>query len=43
MKTQLQKPARGKGRYSPEYQQEALELWRKRTNQTGSGPRTFVP
>jgi transposase-like protein len=29
MKTQLQKPARGKGSYSPEYRQEALELWRK--------------
>jgi hypothetical protein len=29
MKTQLQRPARGKGSYSLEYRQEALELWRK--------------
>ena len=28
MKTQLSKPARGKARYSEEYKQEALELWR---------------
>src|SRR5258708_34590258 len=28
MKTQLSKPARTKARYSEEYKQEALELWR---------------
>ncbi len=28
MKTQLQKPARGKASYSAEYKQQALELWR---------------
>jgi transposase len=28
MKTQLSKPARTKARYSQEYKQEALELWR---------------
>ena|ERR1700720_1999890 len=28
MKTQLSKPARNKARYSEEYKQEALELWR---------------
>ena len=28
MKTQLQKPARGKASYSEEYKQQALELWR---------------
>jgi len=28
MKTQLRKPARTKARYSEEYKQEALELWR---------------
>ncbi len=28
MKTQLSKPARRKARYSEEYKQEALELWR---------------
>ena len=28
MKTQLQKPARGKASYSHEYKQQALELWR---------------
>src|SRR5438105_15392669 len=28
MKTQLSKPARGKARYTEEYKQEALELWR---------------
>jgi len=29
MKTQLQKPASGKARYSSEYKEEALALWRK--------------
>lgn len=29
MKTQLQKPARGKASYTEEYRQQALELWRK--------------
>ena len=29
MKTQLQKPARGKASYGDEYKQQALELWRK--------------
>ena len=29
MKTQLSKPARSKARYTEEYKQEALELWRK--------------
>lgn len=29
MKTQLTKPASGKARYSEEYKQQALELWRK--------------
>ena len=28
MKTQLSKPARSKARYTEEYKQEALELWR---------------
>jgi transposase len=28
MKTQLRKPARDKARYTEEYKQEALELWR---------------
>ena len=28
MKTQLRKPARTKARYTEEYKQEALELWR---------------
>ncbi len=28
MKTQLQKPAAGKARYSAEYKREALEHWR---------------
>ena len=28
MKTQLQKPARGKASYSEEYKAQALELWR---------------
>ena len=28
MKTQLSKPARSKARYSDQYKQEALELWR---------------
>ena len=28
MKTQLSKPARNKARYTEEYKQEALELWR---------------
>ena len=28
MKTQIQKPARGKASYSDEYKQQALELWR---------------
>ena|SRR5262249_22549578 len=28
MKTQLSKPARSKARYTEEYRQEALELWR---------------
>ena len=28
MKTQLRKPARSKARYTEEYKQEALELWR---------------
>jgi hypothetical protein len=28
MKTQLSKPARGEARYSDQYKQEALELWR---------------
>ena len=28
MKTQLRKPAREKARYTEEYKQEALELWR---------------
>jgi hypothetical protein len=28
MKTQLSKPSRTKARYSEEYKQEALELWR---------------
>jgi transposase-like protein len=28
MKTQLSKPARSKARYTDEYKQEALELWR---------------
>jgi transposase InsO family protein len=29
MKTQLQKPARGKASDTEEYRQQALELWRK--------------
>ena len=28
MKTQLRKPARDRARYTEEYKQEALELWR---------------
>ncbi len=28
MKTQLRKPARSKARYTDQYKQEALELWR---------------
>jgi hypothetical protein len=28
MKTQLSKPSRTKARYTEEYKQEALELWR---------------
>jgi transposase len=28
MKTQLSKPARGKARYSDEYKEQALQLWR---------------
>ena len=28
MKTQLRKPSRTKARYTEEYKQEALELWR---------------
>jgi transposase len=28
MKTQLSKPARGRARYTDQYKQEALELWR---------------
>jgi len=28
MKTQIQKPARGKASYSEEYKEQALELWR---------------
>ena len=28
MKTQLTKPSRTKSRYTEEYKQEALELWR---------------
>ena len=28
MKTQLQKPARGKASYNEEYKQQALALWR---------------
>jgi len=28
MKTQLSKPTRGKARYTEEYKQQALELWR---------------
>jgi len=28
MKTQLTKPSRTKARYTEEYKQEALELWR---------------
>ena len=28
MKTQLSKPARSKARYTEEYKQEALQLWR---------------
>ncbi len=28
MKTQLSKPVRGRGSYTEEYKQEALELWR---------------
>jgi len=28
MKTQIQKPARGKASYTEEYKQQALELWR---------------
>jgi len=28
MKTQLSKPTRSKARYSDQYKQEALELWR---------------
>jgi len=28
MKTQLSKPARSKARYTDQYKQEALELWR---------------
>jgi dipeptidyl aminopeptidase/acylaminoacyl peptidase len=29
MKTQLSKPARSRARYTEEYKQEALELWRE--------------
>ena len=29
MKTQLSKPTRSKARYTGQYEQEALELWRK--------------
>ena len=29
MKTELSKPARSKARYSDQYKQEALELWRE--------------
>ena len=29
MKTQLSKPTRSKARYTGQYKQEALELWRK--------------
>jgi hypothetical protein len=32
MKTQLAKPVRSKARYSDQYKQEALELWRLTDN-----------
>jgi hypothetical protein len=38
MKTQLSKPARSKARYTDQYKQEALELWRAREREKGSEP-----
>ncbi len=35
MKTQLSKPSRTKARYTEEYKQEALELWRKSGRSAG--------
>ena len=35
MKTQLRKPSRTKARYTEEYKQEALELWRAKWPQRG--------
>ena len=37
MKTQLSRPARQKARYTEEYKQEALELWRAQWPQRGEG------
>jgi hypothetical protein len=36
MKTQLSKPSRTKARYTEEYNQEALELWRRSGRITNS-------
>jgi hypothetical protein len=33
MKTQLSKPARHKARYTDEYKEQALQLWRARGSQ----------
>jgi hypothetical protein len=35
MKTQLSKPSRTKARYTEEYKQQALELWRKSGSRNG--------
>jgi hypothetical protein len=37
MKTQLSKPARSRARYTEEYKQEALELWRTQQALLSSG------
>jgi hypothetical protein len=37
MTTQLTKPSRTKARYTEEYKQEALELWRGQRPQRGEG------
>jgi hypothetical protein len=41
MKTQLRKPSRTKARYTEEYKQEALELWRKSGRSAAKGQQQF--
>ena len=38
MKTQLSKPARSKARYTDQYKQEALDLWRASGGSEGENP-----